>query len=54
MFYVEGFWKNCKTYPLNGYYMQPKAVRWQSKPSCENVACRASTTLGLVSQARES
>ena len=36
--------------PLNGYYMQQKVVRWQSKPSCENVACRTSTTLGLVSR----
>ena len=30
-FNLEHFFKCCKTLPLNGYYMQQVAVRWQSR-----------------------
>ena len=36
------------------FHMQQDAIRWQSKTYCKNLACRAGTTLGLVSPARES
>ena len=57
MLYVKSyffFFRNCKTLPLKGYYMQKFAVRWHSKTFCKNKACRVGTTTGLLSPARES
>ena len=40
--------KIVKLKPLNEYFMQQVAVRWQSKTFCGKVAWRAETTTGLV------
>ena len=47
MLKVSVFLKIVKLTPesLIGYYMQQKAVRWESKTCCGNVACQTSTTI---------
>ena len=47
-------YNSCKTYPLNGYYMQQVAVRCQSKNVTWNCSKACRYTLGQLSLSRKS